>query len=168
MSIISDLIGGGIKGIGEAAKNVIDSLNAPKEKAEQAKAAITAEIDRHLEAVAAQEGEIQKAFLADVASSRDANVKIQESDKASWLAKNVSYVIDLFVMLIWGCMTVYIALRALNLLQATRQVDFSVILGIYAAVSTQMGTVLNFHRGSSKGSEDKQKTLDKMATASKN
>lgn len=165
MGLFDKVISGAIQGIGNTAVNVINAINAPKEEKDRAIAGIQAETNRHEETLIAQAGEIEKAYLADVQNARDDNVKIQESSNASWLSKNVAYLIDLFVMLVWGSMTVYIALRALKLLQDTHPVDFSVILGIYSGVTGVMMTVLNFHRGSSKGSEDKGKTIDKMMKA---
>lgn len=89
--------------------------------------------------------------LQDVANSRGANVKIQESQFASWMAKNVPYLIDMFIMIIWGSLTIYFAARFLNIIK-TETVDLSPLLGIYSGVTALATQVLNFHRGSSMGS----------------
>lgn len=104
----------------------------------------------------------RKDYLADVQNSRETNVKIQESDSASWMAKNTGYMMDCFVSLIWACLTFYIAAKYLNIIKVSSVVNFDGIWGLYASVCTFMGTILNWHRGSSKGSDDKQKTMDKM------
>lgn len=99
--------------------------------------------------------------MQNTADARAMNSKIQ-GDRPSWLAKNIAYMIDLFVAIIWGSFTFYLAARAFKLIDTDQHVDLTAILGIYAAVSTQFGIVINFHRGSSQGSADKQKTLDRM------
>ena len=118
--------------------------------------------DNMLEFAKIQQSEYE-AMLKDTANARDQNIAIQNSDKASWLSKNVAYLIDLFVFTIWGAMTVYIICKFLNIIKAQQGVDFSGILGIYSGITAIAMTVLNFHRGSSKGSEDKQKQIVAMS-----
>ena len=117
--------------------------------------------DNLLEFAKLQQAEYE-AMLKDTADARNSNVQIQNSERASWLAKNVAYCIDLFVFTIWGAMTVYIICKFLNIIKAQQGVDFSGILGIYSGITAIAMTVLNFHRGSSKGSEDKQKQLNSL------
>jgi hypothetical protein len=117
--------------------------------------------DNLLEFAKIQQSEYE-AMLKDTSNARDQNIAIQNSDKASWLSKNVAYLIDLFVFTIWGAMTVYIICKFLNIIKAQQGVDFSGILGIYSGITAIAMTVLNFHRGSSKGSEDKQKQLNNL------
>lgn len=89
--------------------------------------------------------------MQDLANARGSNVKIQETQFASWMAKNVPYLIDMFIMLIWGGLTLYFAARFLNII-GENNVDLSPLLGIYAGVTGLATQVLNFHRGSSMGS----------------
>ncbi len=162
MSIVTDLIGGGIKGIGEAAKGVIDSINAPKEEKDKATLALQAEIDRHTEAVTAQANDVEKAYLADVADSRGANANIQDSANASWLAKNVAYLIDIFIILLWGALTAYVLASMLHLIVKVAGVDYTGVTAIWGGVTALATQIIGFHRGSSQGSMDKQKTIDRM------
>lgn len=104
----------------------------------------------------------RKDYLTDVQNSRETNVKIQESDRASWMAKNTGYLMDCFIAIIWACLTFYIAAKYLNIIKVSAVVNFDGIWGLYASVCTFMGTTLNWHRGSSKGSDEKQKTMNKM------
>jgi hypothetical protein len=99
---------------------------------------------------------------ANTASAREMNAKIQ-GDKPSWLAKNIGYLIDILLVVVWAILTFYIVGRALHIIDTEgKTVDFTTVLGIYAGVSTMCGTVVNFHRGSSQGSSDKQKTIDRL------
>lgn len=162
MNLIKDLLAGGLKGLGDAAKSVIDSINAPKEEKEKARVALELELNRHAEALIAQANDLEKSYLADVQNARETNVKIQESDKASWLAKNVGYVMDVFVMLLWGSLTTYLMVVMLHLVPKQAGVDYTAVTAVWGAVSATFATILNWHRGSSQGSADKQKMIDKL------
>ena len=161
--ILKNLIEGGLKGLGETAKGIIQQVGENKLGVSEAALAIEKEANRASEAITAQANDLEKAYLLDIQDSRNANVKVQESDKASWLAKNVGYMLDIFVILIWACMTFYIAAKYLNLISSAPGVDFSGIWGLYATVTSMATIVLSWHRGSSKGSEDKSKVIDRMS-----
>lgn len=101
---------------------------------------------------------------ANTASARDMNSKIQ-GDKPSWLAKNIGYFIDIVIVLAWLGMTFYIVARALKIIDIDgKSVDFSVVLGIYSGVTAMAATIINFHRGSSQGSADKQRLIERMTS----
>lgn len=114
--------------------------------------------NEELNNISENDKELFLAALADVADARNSNVKIQESQFASWMAKNVPYILDLFVMLIWGSMTIFIIAKAINLVNDD-SIDWTAILGIYSGVTALATQVLSFHRGSSQGSKDKTKVL---------
>jgi hypothetical protein len=115
--------------------------------------------DERLAELAIRETEV---YLADTQDARMNNTKVQESDKASWLAKNVAFCIDIFVILIWGIMTIYIIGKFLNIIKSQQGVDFSGVLGLYAGVTAIATQIIGYHRGSSKGSDDKQKHINKI------
>jgi hypothetical protein len=147
-----------VKNIGEAIdRNVTNKEEAAMLKLEAEKVAYS-----HVEEMAKLALQDKQADLADTQQARSTNVQIQESDKASFLSKNVPYFIDMFIFLIWGTMTIYIIGRFLNILKAQQGVDFSGVLGIYSGITAIAMTVLNFHRGTSRGSEDKQKQINEM------
>jgi len=160
--IISELIHGGIKGIGDAAKSVIDSINAPKEEKDRANLALQSEIDRHQEVLLNNASDIEKTYLADVQDARGSNAKVQDSVNASWLSKNVGYMIDIFITCLWGGLTAYLMLIMLNLVKNDNHVDYTAVTAVWGAVTGVFTQVLSFHRGSSRGSEEKQKTIDRL------
>lgn len=171
---IGDLIKGGAQGILEGLGGTIAKVTGcfkadPTEvvKANEAMEELKLNITVKMAEMAQQSEELAEkkyeAMLKDTANARDMNAKVQESDKASWLAKNISFIIDIFIMLIWGTLTVYIVCRMLNLISKDNSVNFEAVLGVYAAISTLATTVVNFHRGSSKGSEDKSKIIGDIA-----
>lgn len=166
--LIENLIHGGIKGIGDAAKSVIDSINAPKEEKDRANIALQTELDRHQEVLLSNATDIEKTYLADVTDARDANVKVQDSANASFLSKNVAYMMDIFITLLWGILTAYLMLVMLNLVRKDVNANYTAVTAVWGALTGVFTQVLSFHRGSSRGSEDKNKTIDKMASAAKN
>jgi hypothetical protein len=104
-----------------------------------------------------------EADNANTASARDMNAKIQ-GDKPSWLSKNIGYMIDIVLMAAWLALTFYIVAKALKIIDVDgKGVDFTVVLGIYSGVTAMAATVVNFHRGSSQGSADKQKLIERLS-----
>lgn len=163
MGLIKELIGGGIKGIGDAVSGVINSINAPKEERERVAQAIQAEINRHAEVLLNASTDLEKSYLQDVQDSRGANAKIQESANASWMAKNIAYLIDILVTVAWTALTSYLIVVMLNLAPKQVGVDYTAVTAVWGAVTGVFTQVLSFHRGSSRGSEKKQELIDKMS-----
>lgn len=160
MSFIKTLFSTGAKELIATTGKVLDDLIPNKVEREAAKLAVQQEINRHEEAILKQAADLEKAYLEDVANAREANKAIQESDKSSWMAKNMAYIIDIFVTFIWGVFTLYLAAIAVKLLET--KADMTGLLSIYSTITAVFMITLNFHRGTSQGSSDKQKLLDKM------
>lgn len=97
---------------------------------------------------------------ADRDSARDMNAKVQESEKASWMAKNIAYILDVLVGIVWASLTLYIAAISARLIET--KADFTGILSLYSTVVAVFMISLNFHRGTSRGSEKKQELIDRM------
>lgn len=160
MGILSTIFSGGASELVKSVGSVIDNLTTSKEEKEAAKLALQQEINRHSETIEAEANKIYEAELKDMQSARDANARIQESDKASWWAKNTAYFLDVFIGLVWGSITIFIAAKALKLVGAN--MDMTGILSLYSTVTAVFMICLNFHRGTSAGSAAKQKQLDRM------
>lgn len=161
MKGILDIFKAGGAKIVETIGDAIDKNITNKEEREAAKLAAIQESNRSIEAMTREANELEKAYLADVQSARDANVHIQESDKASWLAKNIAYIIDIWLALIWGVFTLYVAALWAKMINSS-SVDFTGVLSLYTTVTAVFMITVNFHRGTSQGSADKQKIIDKM------
>lgn len=161
MGILSNIFSGGASELVKTVGGVIDNLTTSKEEKEAAKLALQKEINRHAETMDAEANKVYEAELRDTQSARDANARIQESDKASWWAKNTAYLLDVFIGLIWGLITFFLVARALHLAE-TIQVDLTAVLSIYSTVTAIFMVCLNFHRGTSAGSAAKQKQIDRM------
>ncbi len=104
--------------------------------------------------------EAERQWLADLADARQMNARLQEAAASSWMARNIAYLIDVFVTLIWGGLTLYIIARIFNLVDGGQgSPDLTAIMGIYAGITASFTTVLSFHRGTSRGSESKDLTI---------
>lgn len=165
MPIWDKLFGSGAKGLVDSVGTALDGLITNKEELAAAKLAAEKEVNRHIETIGANVTRELELQLQDVANSRDANVKIQESEHASWLSKNTGYCLDVFITLIWAGLTFYIAAKYLNIIKMQAGVDFSGVWGLYASVTGLMTIVLSWHRGSSRGSAEKSATIEKMKAA---
>jgi hypothetical protein len=93
---------------------------------------------------------------ANTNSARDMNAKIQESSSAAWLAKNTAYALDIGIV----ASTIFLAWFAFmkDVPEANKQLVYMAL----GSLITMCGTVLNFHRGSSQGSKDKNAELLKL------
>ena len=106
---------------------------------------------------------VLQADYADSADARSANVKIQ-GDRPSWMARNVAYMIDIFIVGLWGGITAYLLGGMLHLIAQKQGVDYTGVTAIWGGVTALATQILGFHRGSSQGSADKQKIIDRMTT----
>jgi hypothetical protein len=95
----------------------------------------------------------RKAELADTADSRAANTRIQESSNSSWLAKNTGYLIDFIIIIAAIAMSGAIMFKSIP--TENREQAFAV----WGALMALCGTVLQWHRGSSRSSQSKDSTI---------
>lgn len=160
--MLEKLLAGGIKGLFESISGIIDSINAPKENREIAKQKLAEIQDAHAALLIEQSLEIEKAYLSDINSARDANVKIQTAGTPSWLAKNIPYIIAIFVLLIWGSTTLYVLAVMTKVIQADKDTDFTGVLGVLVGITGLATSIIQFYFGSSIGSHDKQRQLDNI------
>ena len=101
--------------------------------------------------------ELAKLDMANTADARKMNADIQNSAVASWLAKNIAYVID--VSIIAGALTMTFVVFIVGVPEQNKSMAFTALGSLW----TLTGTVVNFHRGSSAGSKAKTEELMKGA-----
>ncbi len=151
--IFSSTVSGVVKEVGE----VVDKFVTTGQEKEILKLEIQKVINSHeekLKELANTEIELQ---LKDIQDAREANTRIQESDKASWLSKNFAYFLDGAFCILFGVMLVMIFNKEVP---ADNKELFYTGFGLLGGI---VGTVINFHRGSSKGSEKSGDTLRQIA-----
>ncbi len=98
---------------------------------------------------------------ANTADARAHDVSIQTSENVPKIVKIRSTIIAFLVSLVWSVMTVYIIGSMLNIIKREPTTNFEAIMAMYSGLCIQFGTILNFDFGSSIGSHNKQKQLDK-------
>lgn len=146
----------------KSSTGLIDEIITNKEERELLKIKLLEATNQHQEKMLEITTSAEKAYLEDVQSARKSNVEIQTSEKVPLFIKLVPYILDCFILLIWGSMTIYIIAVMLNIIKKDPTVNFEGVLGIYAALTGVAGVVINFHRGTSKSSESKQEMLYKI------
>lgn len=160
MSFIANIIGKvtstGAANIVESVGNVADKFITTGQEKEEFKAEVTKEVNRHIEAMAAAQNAELETLMKDMDSARDMNSRIQESDKASWLSKNIAYLIDCVFVVAFILMLVMIFNKAVP--ESNKELFYTG----FGLLGANVSTILNFHRGTSIGSERKQKAIDKI------
>lgn len=160
MSFIANIIGKvtstGAANIVESVGNVADKFITTGQEKEEFKAEVAKEINRHIEAMTSAQNAELETLMKDMDSARDMNSRIQESDKASWLSKNIAYIIDCVFVVAFILMLVMIFNKAVP--ESNKELFYTG----FGLLGANVSTILNFHRGTSIGSERKQKAIDKM------
>lgn len=157
---LKDLFSNGLKGtvsgVLDGAAGIISKIKADPTK--------VIEIERDLEVLRANTeiklteiaADVEKAYLVDTQSARSENTKIQESVNASWLAKNVGYCIDIFLLAVFCGMLVMIVYKSIPL--ENKELFYTA----FGALTMYVGQCISFHRGTTKSSGEKQKTIDRI------
>lgn len=160
MSFIANIIGKvtstGAANIVESVGNVADKFITTGQEKEEFKEEVAKEVNRHIEAMAAAQNSELETMMKDMDSARDMNSRIQESDKASWLSKNIAYIIDCVFVVAFILMLVMIFNKAVP--ESNKELFYTG----FGLLGANVSTILNFHRGTSIGSERKQKQIDKI------
>ena len=154
--LLKGLIEGGLKGLGSTAKDIISAVGDNKMNASEASLAIEKEINRASEAIMSDVTRQMELENADRDSARDMNSKIQESEKASWLSKNTAYILD-FIFVFAFLYMMYLIFEKI-VPESNKEIFYMA----FGSLGTIVVTIVSFHRGTSKGSEDKQKSLDRI------
>ncbi|MBW8190361.1 hypothetical protein K0504_04870 [Neiella marina] len=157
----ANLFSAGASSLVEAVGDAIDK-NFTSDEERQALEAEMAKASMQYELEMATLGlEEKKVHLADTASARDHQSRVQESEHASWLAKNVHPLLAVGIIGLTFFMYFWIIQGDLSEIDKNGVKDIVIyILGALTTIATQVAA---YYFGSSQGSKDKQKSLDNMA-----
>jgi len=87
------------------------------------------------------------------------------TEQKSFLGRNIAYIVALYVLFLWGLITLAIIGACVIAIFHGKVIgDLTVVTTIWGAVSAVAAIPVNYYLGSSQGSVDKQKTIDKMTT----
>jgi len=95
--------------------------------------------------------------LKDVANAREREVRMNESEHASWLSRNVTSILALLIA------TFFIILNVLVLLGNIKTSDNITFL-VMGNVATVSGAVFGYYFGSSRSSSEKDRTIQKLSS----
>lgn len=103
--------------------------------------------------------ELKEIELSDknTASARDMNTRIQESANSSDVAKNAAYYLDFIIV------GATLLLAACTYFQTIPTSNKELVYMALGSLLTMCGTILNFHRGTSHSSREKDKTIKKLS-----
>ena len=98
-----------------------------------------------------------QAYLGDVQSAREQQTRLQESEQAGWLAKNVHSMLAIIIIGLTFILYWSLIFGDSELIKNEKMKDIVIyILGALTTVSTQVAA---YYFGSSQGSADKNKAL---------
>lgn len=163
-NFLARLVGTGAGSLVEAVGEAIDR-NTTTDEERRALEHELAKADRQYELEMARLGlQERQLLLADTNSAREHETRVQESEHASWLAKNVHPVLAIGILGLTFFMYWYIVFSdhsAKVLADSSQMKDIVIyILGALTTVATQ---VVSYFFGSSSGSADKSKVLHSLA-----
>jgi hypothetical protein len=101
--------------------------------------------------------ESDKLDNANTADSRRMNAEIQASANAAHLAKVAAYYLDFIIVL------ATVGLAYAIFYSDTKFANQELAYTAFGSLITMCGTILNFHRGTSRGSQDKNDILNKVS-----
>jgi len=159
-NFFSNLFSQGTTGLVDAVGDILDkSFTSDEEQQEleneMAKAAMRYEVE--LGRLGLEE---KKADLADIASARENQSRVQESEHAGWLAKNVHSLLAVSIVALTFLMYFWIIRGDMKAIAEAGVKDIVIyILGALTTISTQ---VVAYYFGSSMGSQSKQKSMESM------
>lgn len=157
MSFITDIVGGGvgnaIKSIGETVKSFIPNEVDKKE----VDLKIQEEANRATEQVTTQAEDQLEALLKDTSDARNREIKVNNSQNASWLSKNTLGILALGVTLgFFGMLT----FMCLHTIPKENETVLNIMLGSLG--SAWIG-ITSYYFGSSAGSKTSGDSLRRIA-----
>lgn len=142
---LDKIIGGGLKGLADGARDIIHEINAPKEEKEKAALAIQELATKHTEIMQQDATHQMELVLADKQSARDmykANSSLQKVYALTYLA----------IYVILSCIILYEIFTPVALNIPSWGVQF--IATLFGGMTMKLGTITDFLFGS--GMESKK------------
>jgi len=165
---LAKIASGAGEGLLNGAGNLVSDCLAGKINRDTLDAKIKELTQAHSDNIINQISSAYTSDLADVASARGMNTSIETSDKSSWMSKNITPIIAICVMTIWGASTCYLVLRMLHLISTDPKVDLVPVLGVYTGITSVATIVLTFYFGSSANSQKHSDALTEIAKNNQN
>jgi hypothetical protein len=159
MSFLTDLFSSGASSLVTAVGDAIDKNVTSDEEKMQLENELSKSNMQYQLQIATLGLQETEAYLADTNSARDNQSRVQESEHASWLSKNVQ------PMLAFSIMGLTFILYAVVIYGSTQESFLKpeakdVVIYILGALTTVATQVVSYFFGSSSGSADKSKAIN--------
>ncbi|MBI4778256.1 hypothetical protein HY792_05000 [Candidatus Desantisbacteria bacterium] len=159
-NFLTNLFSAGATSIVEAVGNAIDKNVTSDEERKALENEITKakmQYEVEMATIGLQE---KQAYLADTASARENQSRVQESEHASWMSKNVHSILAISIIGLTFFMYWYIVFsdKSLTIFEKNPQMK-DIVIYILGALTTVATQVVSYFFGSSSGSADKTKAL---------
>ncbi len=165
MNFFTDIFSSGASSLVTAVGDAIDkNLTSDEERKELDNEIGKATMQYELQMATLGLQETQ-AYLGDTASARDNQSRVQESEHASWLAKNIHPVLAFAIIGLTFFMYWYIVFSdaSASKIMAPNSPMKDIVIYILGALTTVATQVVSYFFGSSSGSADKSKALNALA-----
>lgn len=153
---ISKILSGGVGDIVEKVGNVADKFIQTKEEKDAFALEILKTKASIEQSTSELEARIEEAYLKDTQDARESYTKIQESEKASWLSKNIMPILTLVVT------TGFFGLLGYMLKYTVPESNERIMDILLGSLGTAWVTMVGFYFGSSRSSEIKSDQIHKM------
>lgn len=99
---------------------------------------------------------VEEQHNKNTADARSMNARIQESATGSTLAKNAAYILDFIIV------SAAVIVSWLAFFKGVPAENKEIVYMALGSLWTLTGTIINFHRGSSRNSQLKDATIEKL------
>ena len=154
-NIFQKIFSGGAGEIVDKVAGAVDRFVQTKEEKDAVNLEIRKVVSEELKAMEAEHTKQLEVYQKEMDSARNREIQIATADKAPLINKIVTPLLALGVILL-----TFILFYVLMFKQVGNEKDIIIyVLGVLSAISTQ---IISYYFGSSQGSAQKQKQLDKL------
>ena len=154
-NIFQKIFSGGAGEIVDKVAGAVDRFVQTKEEKDAVNLEIRKVVSEELKAMEAEHTKQLEVYQKEMDSARNREIQVATSEKAPLINKIVTPLIAMGVILL-----TFILFYVLMFKQVGNEKDIIIyVLGVLSAISTQ---IISYYFGSSQGSAQKQKQLDKL------
>jgi len=159
MGILTQIFSSGASTLVDSVGKVLDNVITTKEERGQLDNEIRkSEMQFQLE-MQKLSLEEKQLVIGDTANARNREIQVLSAPNASWWTKNTQHLLAIGTVLITLIFFYILVFKPKSISTESRDIVLY-ILGILSAILTQ---IYSYYFGSSQGSAEKQKTIDKMS-----
>ena len=146
MDKLLQMLGLGPEKLIDSLGNVVDKFIYTKAEKEAVMLELTKEVNRNFEALASIDLETLKSQLENTSNARQRDIEANNSEKASWLAKNITPILAIVIILLTFFLYGWIMLGGEYLKDRE-----NVIFAVLGSLTTMAAAIISYYFGSSLG-----------------